>query len=154
AGFEALGVDTDAAAVEAGRAEGRNLDAGTVAEILGRFDVITLSHLLEHLRAPEPFLAVLRERLKPGGRRFVWAPNYAGLLPRLLPMLWYGWQPRQHYRHYTPRTLRRLVEEAGFVVENVSTGSMDHSFPRQPRWQDTIKYAICRLIAGLGGRIG
>lgn len=150
AGFDATGVDTDGAAVAAGRAAGRNVSEA--AE--GAFDVVTLVHVLEHLREPQAFLAEWRARLAPGGHLFVWTPNYAGLLPRTLPALWYGWQPRQHYRHYSPASLCRLAEAAGFTVERVATGSMAHAFTRQARWQDTLKYTLCWSLAHVGRWLG
>jgi SAM-dependent methyltransferase len=41
----------------------------------GRFDIITLFHVYEHVREPIEFLKAVRERLNPGGAVFVEVPH-------------------------------------------------------------------------------
>ena len=80
-----------------------------------RYDVVRFNHVLEHTR----------ELVTPGGYLLVGVPNLAGLSLRLK-----SWQSRlglktRRWRHYaalhhfwffTPTTLRRLAEAAGFQV--------------------------------------
>lgn len=155
AGFDAAGVDTDAGAVRIGREKGRNVRVGTVGAVVSeRVDAVTMQHVLEHVREPEELLASVKRQLLPGGFLFIWVPNCAGLAPRVAPRWWYGWQPRQHYRHYTPRALRRLVERAGFHVVQVRAESMEHRVTPQACWRERLKLACVWLLAKAGLYLG
>lgn len=77
------------------------------------FDLIVLSHVLEHIAEPRPFLGLVRSRLAVGGYLFIEVPN-------------------QDYRHkshlgthllsFSPEVLARLVGEApGLRVLDVQT---------------------------------
>lgn len=74
------------------------------------FDLIGLFDVLEHLEAPIPSLAALRERLSANGALVITVPA--------LPALWGPHdETHHHYRRYTASTLRAHVEAAGLRVE-------------------------------------
>ena len=81
-------------------------------EVAGSADVITLSHVLEHLREPKPALIRLRNELRPGGVLLVEVPNDP--LHELLrvdrvsdlPHLWF----------FSRKGLMQLLEDSGFVI--------------------------------------
>lgn len=119
-GWRVLGVDTSPATVESVRNHLR------VPAIVGslphpelheaEFDVITMWHSLEHVHAP---LAVVREAyrlLVPGGRLLVAVPNIDSLPFRWFGPAWFGLDLPRHLTHFTPGTLRLLLERAGFRV--------------------------------------
>jgi SAM-dependent methyltransferase len=77
-------------------------------------DAVTFWDCLEHLVDPAGALAHVRARLRPGGVVALTMPNAAGAEARLWGPRWayldlarYG-----HLHHFTPRSLRRLVERA------------------------------------------
>jgi SAM-dependent methyltransferase len=73
----------------------------------GAFDVI------EHIEEEDSFLSKIHEQLEPGGRFYITVPAY--------PALWSQEDcSAGHYRRYTARTLRRVLEQNGFQVEFVS----------------------------------
>ena len=90
-----------------------------------RFDVVRFNHVLEHTRDPLTELRAARSVLAPGGVLLIGVPNLAGASLRAK-----SWQSRlglkgKRWRHYaalhhlwffTPATLSRLVETAGFEV--------------------------------------
>lgn len=82
-------------------------DAGVLAETLpavGLFDVV------EHVQDDAGFLREVNRLMVPGGRVYVTVPAHQWL-----------WSDEDtlagHWRRYTVRTLRRLLENAGYTVE-------------------------------------
>src|SRR6266404_5115642 len=80
-----VGVDPNPWAVAQARAHGVDAHVGSVEAIDtgDRFDAIVMLDVLEHVRAPLPFLAAVRARLRPGGRLLVMTPNIRSLLARV-----------------------------------------------------------------------
>jgi hypothetical protein len=69
------------------------------------------SNVLEHIEDEAGALATLREAVLPGARLCLIVPAH----PRL-----YGYMDRQagHYRRYTRRSLKRALEQAGWIVHS------------------------------------
>ena len=82
----------------------------------GSFDLITLWHVLEHLWAPRRDLRIVRSLLKPGGTLIVEVPNFDDPLRRLFGRSWSYIDVPRHLLHFTPRTLRNFLEDAGFTI--------------------------------------
>jgi SAM-dependent methyltransferase len=84
------------------------------------FDLVTLFHVLEHVQDPPETLRRVRRLLAPDGVLVVEVPNMA--LSRLpLPLgrsiLAPGYHNPEHLWHFTPPTLRRLLERQGYQVQ-------------------------------------
>lgn len=78
----------------------------------GRFDLICLLDVLEHIRDDGPALARIRRLLKPGGRLLVTTPAYR--------WLWSAHDTaHHHHRRYTAGALRRLAAAAGLRVQRI-----------------------------------
>ena len=83
------------------------------------FDVVTMWHSLEHVHRP---LDVLRESFRllvPGGKLVVACPNIESLPFYWFASNWFGLDLPRHLTHFTPKTLRVMLETAGFRVERV-----------------------------------
>jgi len=86
------------------------------------FDVITMWDVLDHILEPDPVLRRCHTLLKDDGLFFIRTPNISIHLPRarVKKLVWGersgpGFlQPRDHFHHYSPSTLRRLLERNGF----------------------------------------
>lgn len=85
------------------------------------FDVVTMSHVLEHLPDPLKSLTECRRVLRPGGRLIVATPNIASLGFQRFGSAWVHLDPPRHLQIFTSQSLRNCVESAGFSVETVST---------------------------------
>jgi ubiquinone/menaquinone biosynthesis C-methylase UbiE len=83
------------------------------------FDVVTMFDVLEHVFCPRTFLAEARRLLAPIGRLVIETPNMAGLMPRLMGAGHPWVRPPEHLTYFTPPTLRRLLEQGGFLVEQL-----------------------------------
>lgn len=90
------------------------------------FDVITLNHVLEHLKQPAPLIRRIGELLAPGGLLLISVPNIAGLSNRLkfrlekLRLRRKGigayYDADHHLWYFAPDTLQRFLESRGFEI--------------------------------------
>ena len=103
------------------------------------FDALILSEVLEHLRDPWAVLERLRPLLRPGALVFASTPNVAHreIIVMLLKGRWelqsYGPLDATHLRWFSPSSLRRAFEEAGFVVDSVGTARSARARQRDRR---------------------
>ena len=126
-GWQAEGTDVSSAAVGIMRQRYGLVAHHGEVERLGlpaaAFDVVVMSHALEHVRDPGSTLAAVRERLVPGGLLRVEVPNLAGLSARAKNLLsrlglkrhpWRHYSTEHHFWFFTPRTLALTIASAGF----------------------------------------
>jgi 2-polyprenyl-3-methyl-5-hydroxy-6-metoxy-1,4-benzoquinol methylase len=99
------------------------------AEEEGRFDVIALSDVLEHICEPRPFLAQAKRFLAPTGVLYVKVPNGRWNLFKQQALGLLGrrpaqgiWDSYEHVVHYTQETLTRMLRQAGFEPFRVTIG--------------------------------
>jgi SAM-dependent methyltransferase len=137
---------------------GRPVAVGDLARspgLPGPFEVVTLWHVLEHLAEPRPMLEAARRRLKPGGLLVVAVPNLDNLpmraayrVARGRPYPLYELGAREpHLSHFSPQTLRAILERGGFGGIQITTDRCALTLPKRVLDQ-------CAAIAGFfGGRI-
>jgi 2-polyprenyl-3-methyl-5-hydroxy-6-metoxy-1,4-benzoquinol methylase len=106
-------------------------------DMRGAFDVVTINHVLEHLPEPAATLAEIHGLLRPGGMLYIGVPNWNSWMRRLFGGKWYALEPSRHLVMFTPRRLRRLLEESGFTVESIRTSSL------RERGQFTANWKLC-----------
>lgn len=90
-----------------------------------RFDVVLLPDVLEHLREPGDFLKKIGRHLEKDGCMVISVPNVQHV--SVVRQLWRGeWRyedegimDRTHLRFFTRKSVVRMIEEAGFSVEEV-----------------------------------
>lgn len=91
----------------------------------GTFDVVHLSHVLEHLRDPIGALRAVHRLLKPGGAVIVEVPNeFESLQFRLLNFFGLARSyavKSTHLFFFTPATLQLALRTAGFLVQRLRT---------------------------------
>jgi SAM-dependent methyltransferase len=119
-GFSAKGVEVSKwASRYARREKGLDVATGTLEDARfedAHFDVVVLNHVIEHVQDPRALLGEIRRILRPGGLFVLGAPNAESLMARLIRARWASYRPGEHIWHFTPSTLRRLVESEGFRV--------------------------------------
>jgi SAM-dependent methyltransferase len=124
AGWKALGLEPGRLGATAARRRGALVVEGYFPDDLpdpaARFAAIAALDVLEHMAAPLPFLAAIRDRLLPGGRLFLQVPNWDSLLVRLEGAASSVVCPG-HWSYFTPATLPALLARAGFRALEVDT---------------------------------
>lgn len=83
-------------------------------------DVALMASFLEHDPRPLDLLRALRPKLVEGGAAIVKVPNFASLNRHLRGKRWCGFRFPDHVNYFTPATLTRLAEEAGYTVDPAS----------------------------------
>ncbi|MCS7187809.1 MAG: class I SAM-dependent methyltransferase [Armatimonadetes bacterium] len=78
------------------------------------FHLVLLRHSLEHLFSPKKVLSDVRRVLKEGGWVVLEVPNANSLGRKIFAEKWDTWELPRHLHHFTPKTLRKVLEQAGF----------------------------------------
>ncbi|MCC2640311.1 MAG: putative Methyltransferase [Nitrospira sp.] len=125
-GWDVSGVDASAVAVSRARARfGERVRLGDLRSMDYEdrtFDTVLFSHVLEHLHGPLPLLKEVWRILDWEGRVVILCPNAGSLEAKLFGRWWFPWELPRHLFHYEKSTLARVLEEAGFRIESISTG--------------------------------
>jgi 2-polyprenyl-3-methyl-5-hydroxy-6-metoxy-1,4-benzoquinol methylase len=117
-----LGIDSDYCAVESDDRMREELAEKGVTpyesldEVANQsFDLVILSHVVEHVESPVEFLKVATERLADDGVMFVEVPNQDDVFKLSLGL---------HLAVYNPKAISTLCETAGLSVNQVSTAGV------------------------------
>jgi SAM-dependent methyltransferase len=91
------------------------------------FDLITLWHVLEHLRDPRKTLGSLPGLLKPGGLVAISTPNVDSLQAEVGKGKWFHLDAPRHLYLFSPKTLGRVMESLGFRLVELNHFSMEQN---------------------------
>jgi 2-polyprenyl-3-methyl-5-hydroxy-6-metoxy-1,4-benzoquinol methylase len=80
-----------------------------------RYDVVSMSHYLEHTIDPAAEIAAAARVLPEGGLFFIELPDPESAFGRLLGKRWMPWFQPQHLHFLTAKNLERLLREHGFL---------------------------------------
>ncbi len=123
AGWQTWGVEPDEQAAElAARHAGLAADRVVVATAEtaefpeDTFELVVASHVVEHLHDPKQVLEKIHGWLDRDGRLILRCPNFGSLERRLFGRWWFALDLPRHLYHFSPATLRRMLEEAGYEV--------------------------------------
>lgn len=104
------------------------------------FDVIWMSHVLEHLIEPDQFLKKIKKNMKKNGIFFIEVPNC-----EYKPTLKSSIEENPHLFHFTKKALIKMVEGIGYKIiscdvfrpatksEGIKQKILKKSFPYYPR---------------------
>lgn len=84
------------------------------------FDVITMWHVFEHIPDPNNVLQIAYNWLKYEGLLVMAVPNINSIQALFGKDLWFNLDPPRHLYHYSPETLKLILEKNGFTVKYIS----------------------------------
>lgn len=125
-GWQVAGTEiSEAAATSAQEEWGLDVRLGTLETIAltsQSFDAVVLRDVVEHLPEPIQTLVEASRVLRPGGALYIWTPNFDSLTRRLiLGQQWGAVIFPWHLCYFTPATLTRAIEQAGFELVSITT---------------------------------
>ena len=158
-GWEPHGIEiSEVAAAHARELVTGNIHTGTLESAPfppQSFDLILMSHSLEHLPSPVDALRRVHRLLKDDGLLVVSVPNVNSLEYKLFGRWWFQLDPPRHFYHFDKCSLSGLFKQAGFQLHHVRTGvsdiffmaSLDRLWKHRFRTDVPFRKLIDRLIA-------
>lgn len=131
AGWDAQGIDLSESAVRFAASKGLKVELGTLESNqypTESFDVVTLWDVLEHLPNPRHEIEQIHRVLRVGGLLVIRVPNTnfqllkAFVREDLFKAPHDSLQANFHVNHFSPKTLRNLLEMQGFEVFEEEAG--------------------------------
>jgi predicted O-linked N-acetylglucosamine transferase (SPINDLY family)/SAM-dependent methyltransferase len=119
-GFTPVGIDLRTDNVEAVRKLGIEAHSVAIEEFQGcdgRFSVVSMADVLEHMPFPRAALQAVYRLMRPGGTLFVSMPNMDSIVWRALDAAGTNpyWGEIEHYHNFTRARLNALLEDCGFA---------------------------------------
>lgn len=157
-GWDALGFELSAWAVEEARGRGLDVHRATLEEAElepGSVDAAVLADVIEHVPDPLAEMRRLRDLMSPGGVVFCATPDVDSVLARILRRWWWSVLPGHLYL-FSASTLGRLLREAGFEIlgsgTHPKTFSVDYYLGRLVGYSPAVEKLARRGAARLGAR--
>lgn len=125
-GWRVVGVDPSASACAIARARGMEASVGTLGSIRyddESFDVVVMSHSLEHVPDTPAELDRVHRVLRPGGLLVITVPNFACWQRERFGSAWFPLDLPRHRTHFTPRSLELVLSAAGFCAVSTQPAS-------------------------------
>lgn len=116
-GWQCTGIDFDRRAVKAARADGLDVKLGGIEVFTGQerlFDVITLSHVIEHVHNPKQLLESCYLLLKENGTIWIETPNIDSQGHDLFNAYWRGLECPRHLMIFSRPALIEMLRSLNF----------------------------------------
>lgn len=122
--FKVFGIEPCDDAVQFCRSRGLLVSCGiaTTASVAsyGPLDVVVLLDVIEHLQSPFALLTSIGENMHQGGHLVITTGDWGSFLSRLMGSSWRLMTPPQHLFFFSKRSLREILDRAGFDVIKIT----------------------------------
>jgi SAM-dependent methyltransferase len=122
-GWETVGVEPSEWGSERARQRGLDVRTASIDDHglpAGRFDLVAMCDVLEHLVDPGAGLDRAAALLRPGGALYLTLPDAGSALARIMGRRWWSVLP-MHVQYFTRSSLTRLLEDHGLEIRSVRT---------------------------------
>jgi len=156
-GWKVSGVDPDPVAVGNALAAGLDVRQGDITAFeaeMGQFDVVTLSHVIEHVHEPVETIGHAYRLLKPGGLLYIDTPNIDAYGHREFRESWRGLEIPRHLVMFNWDSVAKLLIQSGFrevhnfyrfvpyaKLAQASRIIREDVHPRSPAWAKVLDVA-------------
>jgi 2-polyprenyl-3-methyl-5-hydroxy-6-metoxy-1,4-benzoquinol methylase len=119
-------------------------------ELEGKFDVITLWHVLEHVHDFNLYFRLMLKYLKDGGSLVIALPNCSAYDARHYREFWAGYDVPRHLWHFTPSTLKVLAEKHGLKITKMKRLILDpfYNAMLSEKYKGNKFYMISGIVIG------
>lgn len=87
-----------------------------LSDIRGKYDAITLFHVLEHIPDFEEIFKGLKNNLKPEGTLLLALPNYKSFDAKFYKNYWAAYDVPRHQWHFSPEAVENLAHKFGMII--------------------------------------
>ncbi len=114
-GVTASGLELSQVAVDQARSMGLDVTCGALEDTSAEplYDCITAFDVLEHVLAPQTFMADIAARLKLGGYAALTLPNVMSVFAQVMGSSWWFYIPEEHLHYFSPKTVSLLGRKVG-----------------------------------------
>jgi len=169
-GWEPHGIEiSEIAAAHARELTKGQIHTGTVESAPfppGAFDLVLMSHSLEHFPSPVEALRRIHRVLKDDGLLVIHVPNVHSFEFKLFGRWWFQLDPPRHFYHFDRASLTAALVKAGFSTQVVRTAVSSvflmaslirvwkHRFGKDVPCQKLIDGLIAGPLSFVAGRLG
>lgn len=125
AGWKSYGIETSKACADYARRKGFCVTNSSLQDAPLQnesFDLILMSHVLEHIPDPCRALSLAWSSLRPGAHLYIAVPNYGSPVNKYVrAQREMAFIPGQHLWYFTKKTLSRICGDAGFETISLKT---------------------------------
>lgn len=122
-GWNVEGLEPDPVAAGIALKSGLNVRQGSLTShpfASRSFDVIVMSHVIEHVHSPLAAMTACYTLLKPNGRLVIFTPNVGSLGHRIHKSNWRGLEPPRHVQIFSFSALASIAARAGFARQQLT----------------------------------
>jgi MoaA/NifB/PqqE/SkfB family radical SAM enzyme/SAM-dependent methyltransferase len=140
--WELVGVEPVASVAEEAKLVGAEIHVSTLENAQlpsNSFDVVLMSHVLEHVENPDRTVREVFRILKPEGSLLAFMPDHDGEDRKAFGNLWWGYHLPRHLYHFDYISISQLLEQRGFEIRDVHNA----------RWPNTQSWNLEYQLRGL-----
>lgn len=159
-GWQTEGLEWNEDAAQLARdVTGCNVFAGDFRELdipKGKYHLIVLNHVFEHINDPKAALIRLRELLADGGRAVLFYPNPHSFGAEWHNTDWFPWEVPRHLIFPTPKAVKMMARETKFSEVKVFTRAFysDEHWIRSKAYKNQLNPETERLNLDLTEKLG
>jgi len=145
-----LGVDINKDAIKIALDNYPDIDfqVKDIFEVEGKYDVIYMQHVIEHIKEPENALIKLKEILKPNGKIIISCPNNWAYSTKLICLIYkkeFFYDP-SHVSEFDPVSLSDIIKKSGLKKIKITTKPL--GIPFIYRFLPNLQYSLPAYLFG------